>query len=348
MLHITPPSFRPDLLREADMIEELGRIYGYDRIAGSQQANGPWLHRLEPLLHWRGVARRRLADMGLDEVLSNTIVDAAWEKHVRAPAAIALANPPTEAQSLLRTRLLPSLLEIARRNFNQRARALALFEVGKCFVAPAAEAQLPGERWQLAALYAGPLSPTNWHGPQRDADFYDLKGALEALGDGAPLRFEPTDHPGYRRGHCARVELAETAIGHIGQVDPTLCDAFDVEAAVYIFELDFAPLVDFWQQRRRAFSPLPKFPAAERDLSIVVGEETSHSAIAEVIAAGALVEDVEFFDLYQGEPIEDGYKSLSFSIRLRHPQRTLKDAQADAAISEILQRLQKRFGAHLR
>lgn len=348
VLRVTPPSFRPDLLREADVIEELGRIYGYDRIVGSQQANGPWLHRLEPLLHWRGVARRRLADIGLDEVLSNTIVDAAWEEHIRAPFAIALANPPTEAQSLLRTRLLPSLLEIARRNFNQRARSLAFFELGKCFSAPTADGPLPVERWQLAALYAGPISPTTWHGPQRDVDFYDLKGALEALADGAPLRFESADGAGYRRGHCARVELGEVSIGHIGQVDPALCDAFDVEAAVYIFELDFAPLVDFWQQRQHAFSALPKFPAAERDLSIVVSEETSHSALADAIAAGALVEHVEFFDLYRGEPVEAGHKSLSFSIRLRHPQRTLKDAQADAAISEILQQLQKRFGAHLR
>ena len=347
-MRVTPPSFRPDLLREADLVEELGRIYGYDRIPGSQRANGPWLTQLSPALYWKKVARQRMADIGLDEILSNTIVDASWEQHIEAPCAIELANPPTEAQSLLRTRLLPSLLEVARRNFNQRARSLALFELGKCFSAPRADAALPQERWNMAALYAGPLSTTTWQGPQRDLDFYDLKGVLERLADAIPLEFEPVLCAGYRPGHCASVTLDGNSIGHIGQAAPDLCAAFDIEAAVYIFELDFATLVNAWQRHRPAFVHLPKFPAAERDLSVIVSDDVSHSAIAREIIAGALVESVEFFDLYQGEPIESGHKSLSFSIRLRHPERTLKDKQADAAINEILKKLQKRFGAHLR
>ena len=347
-MRVTPPSFRPDLLREADLIEELGRIYGYDRIPGSQRANGPWLTQLAPALHWKKVARQRMADIGLDEVVSNTIVDASWEQQIAAPYAIELANPPTEAQSLLRTHLLPSLLEVARRNFNQRARSLALFELGKCFSAPPAETALPGETWNIAALYSGPLSTTTWQGAPRDMDFYDLKGTLERLADGVTLHFEPVSFPGYRPGHCASVFLDEKPIGNIGQVAPDLCAAFDIETAVYIFELDFASLVDAWQQRRPAFVQLPKFPAAERDLSVVVRDDVSHSAIAQEITAGSLVENVEFFDLYQGAPIESGHKSLSFSIRLRHPERTLKDKQADAAINGILKKLQKRFGAHLR
>lgn len=347
-MRVTPPSFRPDLLREADLVEELGRIYGYDRIPGSQRANGPWLTQLAPALHWRKVARQRMADIGLDEILSNTIVDASWEQQIEATCAVELANPPTEAQSLLRTRLLPSLLEVARRNFNQRARSLALFELGKCFSAQLAKTALPGETWNIAALYAGPLSTTTWQGPPRDMDFYDLKGALERLADGIPLHFEPVSFPGYRPGHSASVSLDGEPIGHIGQVAPNLCAAFDIETAVYIFELNFASLVDAWQQHRPAFAQLPKFPAAERDLSVVVRDDVSHSAIAQEIIAGSLVENVEFFDLYEGDPIESGHKSLSFSIRLRHPERTLKDKQADAAINEILKKLQKRFGAHLR
>lgn len=347
-LQVTPPSFRPDLVREADLVEELGRIYGYDRIAGSQQANGPWLSQLSPALRWRARIRQRMADIGLDEIMSNTIVDATWEERIDATDVILLANPPTEAQSRLRTRLLPSLLEVARRNFNQRARSLALFELGKCFSSPAAGAQLPGEHWQLAALLAGPLSPTTWQGPERDVDFYDLKGRLEALTDGLPLQFEPVDYPGYRTGHCARIAIEEQTIGYIGQVAPAQCKDFDIEPAVYIFELAFDALVEHWQQRHVSFAQLPKFPAAERDLSVVVREEVSHSDLAQAIGTGPLVENVEFFDLYQGAPIAEGHKSLSFSIRLRHPERTLKDTQADAAINDILQKLQKQFGAQLR
>ncbi|MFT5374741.1 MAG: phenylalanyl-tRNA synthetase beta chain [Candidatus Latescibacterota bacterium] len=347
-LQVTVPSFRPDLGRECDLIEELGRIHGYDKIEGSQNANGPWLTERDPNLQWRVQLRRRLADMGLDEVLSNTIVDATWEQLVDAPNAIRLANPPTEAQSLLRSRLLPSLLDIARRNFNQRASSLALFELGKCFSAPASESGLPTESWQLAALYAGPLSDTTWQGSRRDADFFDLKGLLETLIDSTSLRCNAAESAGYRRGHCAQIELTGKNIGYLGQVSPTLCDAFDIEHAVYTFELDFTALVEDIEKRENRFAALPKLPAIERDLSIVVADAVNCDTLVDTMRSGRLVEEVKLFDLYQGDQIEAGHKSLSFSLRLRHPERTLKDTQADAAIEEILTHLQKQFDAHLR
>ena len=347
-LQVTVPSFRPDLEREPDLIEELGRIHGYDKIEGSQKANGPWLTERDPNLQWRIRLRRRLAAMGLDEVVSNTIVDAAWEQLIDAPAAIRLANPPTEAQSLLRSRLLPSLLDIARRNFNQRADSLALFELGKCFSAPTSESGLPAESWQLSALYAGPLSDTTWQGTRRDADFFDLKGLLESLVDSPNLQCSAAESRGYRRGHSAQIELAGKKIGHIGEVSRALCETFDIEQAVYIFELDFNALVEYMEKREKRFVSLPKFPAVERDLSIVVADTIDCNTIVDTMRSGRLVEDVELFDLYQGDQIETGHKSLSFSLRLRHPERTLKDTQADATIEELLTRLQKQFGAHLR
>jgi phenylalanyl-tRNA synthetase beta chain len=347
-LQVTVPSFRPDLTRECDLIEELGRIHGYDKIEGSQNANGPWLTERDPSLQWRILLRRRLAAMGLDEVLSNTIVDATWEQLIEAPTAVRLANPPTEAQSLLRSRLLPSLLDIARRNFNQRANSLALFELGKCFSAPASEDGLPTENWQLAALYAGPLAATTWQGPGRPMDFFDLKGLLEALIDSSDLQCSAAARVGYRRGHCAQIVLAGKNIGYIGQVSPALCSNFDIEQAVYIFELDFGVFVEDLERREKRFSALPKFPAIERDLSIVVADAVDCATLVETMRTNRLVEGVELFDLYQGDQIKAGHKSLSFSLRLRHPERTLKDTQADAAIEEMLARLQKQFGAHLR
>ncbi len=347
-LAVTAPSFRPDLEREVDLIEELGRIYGYDNIEGSQQANGPWLAQRD---HLQRNVRRRLAAMGLDEVMSNTIVDEAWEKLIAAETIIRLANPPTEAQNRLRTSLIPSLLDVARRNFNQRATSLALFELGKCFAEPAPATSLPTEHWRLTALYSGPLSTTTWQGPRRDADFFALKGLLEALVGPADLRFSPCDHPGLRRGHCAEVTLgSDQHLGYIGQVSGPLCDAYDIEHPIFVFELGFAELAAHLEPREQSFVPLPKFPAIERDLSIVVGESTNLSEIVSVVRSGPsqLVEAVELFDLYQGDQIEAGHKSLSFSIRLRHPQRTLKDQQADAALEEILSLLTQAFDARLR
>jgi phenylalanyl-tRNA synthetase beta chain len=347
-LAVTAPSFRPDLQREVDLIEELGRIYGYDKIEGIQQANGPWLTHRDNL---PGKVRRRLADMGLDEVMSNTIVDDAWEELIGAEAVIRLANPPTEAQSRLRTSLIPSLLDVARRNFNQRASSLALFELGKCFAAPPPSSSLPTEHWRLTVLYSGPLSTSTWQGPRRDADFFSLKGLVEALVDSVDLRFSPCEQPGLRRGHCAEIALGnDRHLGYIGQVSGPLCDAYDIEHPIFIFELKFAELAAHFEQHRPSFVPLPKFPAIERDLSIVVRENASLGEIVSVMRSGPsqLIEAVELFDLYQGDQIEAGHKSLSFSIRLRHPQRTLKDQQADAALTEILSLLTQAFDAHLR
>ena len=349
-LQVTAPSFRPDLAREADLIEEVGRIYGFDRIASSQEASGPWITHHDPQLTFRQVVRQQLLGLGLDEVVSNTIVETRWlELAGSAKEAARLANPPTAAQNALRTTLVPSLLDVARRNFNQRAPGVAIFELGKCFAAGAAGA-LPDEDWRLAALWAGSVSASPWQADARDADFFDLKGLLETLVGAPHLRFEPADHPACRPGHSARVLLGDEPLGWLGQAAVDLCAAFDLERQVHIFEIAFDALARHWHGRERAFSTLPKFPPIERDLAVIVREDIATSDLVAAMREDAprLVESIEVFDLYQGDQIAQGHKSLAFAIRLRAPERTLQDAQADAATAAMLKGLEKHFNARLR
>ena len=353
-LVVTAPSFRPDLTRPADLIEEVGRIYGFDRIEGRQEASGPWITRRNPELTFRQVARQRLLGLGLDEVVSNAIVESRWLELVGAAGKAArLANPPTETQDALRTTLVPSLLDVARRNFNQRAAGVAIFELGKCFVAAAEKGARPEENWHLAALWSGRVSASPYQADAREADFFDLKGLLEALVGEGDLHFTPADRPECRSGHAACISLGSIGgqpLGWLGQISADLCAAFDLERQVHIFEISFTALVRHWHGRERSFTALPKFPPIERDLAIVVRADTATAELITTMRDSALhlVESIEVFDLYQGDQIEVGHKSVAFAIRLRDRKQTLQDAQADAAISAMLKSLKARFGARLR
>ncbi len=350
-LVVTAPSFRPDLTRPADLIEEVGRIYGFDRIEGRQKASGPWITQRDPELTFRQIARQRLLGLGLDEVVSNAIVESRWlELADAADQAARLANPPTETQDALRTTLVPSLLDVARRNFNQRAAGVALFELGKCFVAATEKGARPEENWHLAALWSGRVSASPYQADSREADFFDLKGLLEALVGEGDLRFTPADRPECRLGHAACISLGGQPLGWLGQVSADLCAAFDLERQVHIFEISFTALVRHWHGRKRSFTALPKFPPIERDLAIVVRADTTAAELIATMRDSAphLVESIEVFDLYQGDQIEAGHKSVAFAVRLRDRDQTLQDAQADAAISAMLKRLEARFGACLR
>jgi len=349
LVRAVPPSYRPDLLREADLIEEVGRMYGYDRIEGSQQASPAWLRPPEPHLALQREMRHRLSGLGFDEVVSNTIVEQKWLELAGEKGAVELANPPAENQGVLRTTLVPSLLDIARRNFNQRAASVAVFELGRCFQ------QLPDapehrEYTCLSGLWSGQYAVSPWQADRREVDFFDLKGSLEALLVDVELRFESATFASLRSGRSARVWVDGRPCGYLGEVRPSLCSSFAIERPVYIFELNFQTLVDSRADQAADFVPLAKFPPIERDLAVLLREEVSSAEIVEEIGATAprLIESVALFDHYQGDQIPAGQKSLAFSIRLRAPDKTLKDKQADALIEKILKRLGDRFGAQLR
>jgi phenylalanyl-tRNA synthetase beta chain len=349
-LEVTPPSFRPDLQREVDLIEEIGRITGYDHIAGSQTATAPWLKPLERRFALRRSLRTRLCGLGFDEVVTTSVVDNRWLDWVGdGGRAVRLANPPTEAQSCLRSTLVTSLLEVARRNLNQRLNTVRVFELGRVFC-QIEDRGRPDEEWMLAALWTGQRSASPWKADQQEADLLDLKGVLESLLDDSTLSFAAISHPCLRQGHAARVSLHGEPVGYFGQVAPTLTSGFDIARAVYIFELRYQALVAHWQAQVAMAAPLPRFPAIERDLALVLPQEAVAAHIAAEIRAARpdLIESVELFDHYQGGQVPAGHKSLAYALRFRAPDRTLADGEADAAVHAVLARLAERCGAVLR
>ena len=342
-LTVSPPTYRPDLEREVDLCEEVGRIYGYDRIEPSAALQGPLGARQDDAGQVQNLVRRRLAGMGFDEAVTNTVVEEKWLQWVGAEeGALRLTRPPTESQNKLRSSLIPSLLDVARRNFNQGAERVALFEIGRCFAA--------GEQLHLVGLWGGEVSVSPWQGDRREVDLLDLKGSLEVLFEQFELAFLPQDRPQFRGGRCAAVQLGETPVGHIGEIKPALAANFAIERPLFLFELDFMAISQVWPTGALAFRPLAKFPPVKRDLALIVPEGLAAAdAISHIRQTEPkLIEAVELFDLYRSDQIGSGYKSLAFTIRLRSAERTLDDGKADRVIAAILKRLEKHCGARLR
>jgi phenylalanyl-tRNA synthetase beta chain len=346
-LVVTAPTFRPDLEREIDLIEEVGRIHGYHEIPGNESLRGPIPAQPAGGYELARNLRERLVGLGLDEVVTSSIVDDRWIELGGLPGC-RLANPPAEGVSQLRTSLVPGLLDVARRNFNQRQAGLALFEVGRVF-APRTNSA-PQETLMVAGLLAGDASASPWRGDRREVDLLDIKGILDVL-LGADCTFAPAEatEKFLRPGQGASIRIGEALIGWCGQAHRDLCATFDVDHDVYIFELN-GPLVTVQPSQSAEYAPLPKFPPIERDLAIVLDTGIAAGQVLDEIhrVDPQLVEHVEIFDVYSGDQVETGKRSLALSLRLRSISGTLEDRDADQVIDRILKRLGDAFGARLR
>ena len=347
-LKVTVPGFRPDLTREVDLAEEVGRIYGYDRIESSSLLRGPLIRQGKDVSSQASKIKQQLTGLGLDEVTTNTIVELYWLEMVGASATehVTLANPPTEDLRVLRTSLLPSLLDVARRNLNHRAHTVAIFELGKCFSAHEAN----GETLHLSGLWIGRTSASTWQGDRKETDLLDLKGLLEAFIADVALEFVQDQTTAYQSGQCARLQIGGVEIGSMGEVSESLRSAFDIDHPVYAFQLSFNALLEHRHRRQAAYNPLPRFPSIERDLAVLIRKEVKTADVVREIqkAAPDLIESVELFDLYEGDQIPVDQKSLAFSVCLRSSTATLEDQQANDVIEQVLAKLKKSFDAVLR
>ncbi|HID09759.1 MAG TPA: phenylalanine--tRNA ligase subunit beta [Candidatus Latescibacteria bacterium] len=339
-MEVWVPSFRVDVCREVDLIEEVARIYGYDNIPERKVGSVPLevSRRPEHLL----VARTRevLTGLGLYEAMTPSMVDPEV-----AEGGVKVVNAPHRGVSVLRTSLLPSLLEVVGRNFRQRAEEVRVFEIGKVFP------ELDWEEVRIGGLLAG-RRRKRWLEDERPVDFYDLKGLLELyieeVAHGAEVRFRPASSFPFEAGEAAEVLLEGRTVGACGRVSDVLCRRFELKGNVYGFELTLASLLPFWA-RKPEFRPLAKYPEVVRDLAFVFEEGVPWEEVRDaVLNADPLVESVRLFDLYLGVPIPKGHKSFAFSVSLRAPDRTLSDEEANRICSNIVRVLGERFGARLR
>jgi phenylalanyl-tRNA synthetase beta chain len=351
-LDVEVPTHRPDLGREVDLIEEIARVRGYDHIPIEVPHVRPSAEGSPKRVHLDRILREAAVSAGLVEAVTYSFV--ATEDLVRSRVrsdAVPLLNPLSEERSVLRTSLLPGLAAAARHSLRRQVDRVRLFEAGQVFAPSTGD--LPVETGVFAALLVGPRQA--WIGDAEAYDFYDGKAVLEHVGAlviGASFDYRRADdtpawlHP--RRS--AAVSLAGRALGFAGELHPDVADAWELGRAVYA-ELDLAELETASASlgRGQAVEP-PRFPAVARDIALVVDEAVAAEEVAHAIrrAGGALVERVELFDLYRGEHVPAGRKSLAFRVTYRDRHETLTDARVDTAHLTVRNIMVSELGASLR
>jgi phenylalanyl-tRNA synthetase beta chain len=358
-LEITVPSHRRDVTRPIDLVEELGRIWGYDRFPTTLMRDELPSQRDNPRLEGARRVRDLLVGCGLDEVITYSLVslDSEGKLHPGEPTPapdeyLQLRNPLSSEQDTLRQTLLPSLLRTARENLRFLDR-VAIFEIGRVYV-PVEGQTLPDEPRRLGVVMTGPREERSWLQNQDRTlmDFFDLKGVVETLLgrlglDGA---FRPDEHKGFHPGRCAQVSVDGADVGVMGQLHPLVREAFELpDQPICALEFDLDALLTSWGAARE-MTPLSTHPPVYEDLAVVVDEDIPAVHVRNLIArAGApLLRSVALFDVYRGAQVGAGKKSLAYRLTYQAEDRTLTDEEVAEVRSAIVQRLEETLGAVLR
>ncbi len=343
---ILVPSFRPDLCHMADIAEEVGRSFGYNEIPTIElkmATQGGY----SPMMLLESKAGSLCRSLGFNEIITYSFVSPAIFDQIRLPQdsalrnALKIQNPLGEDTSIMRTIALPSMLDILARNSAYHNKSAKLYEMAKVYL-PVEGQTLPQEPKMLVLGSYG-----------ANETFFTLKGELEAIFNG--LRIQKAtytavkDNPSYHPGRCAKVTIGGEDVGYIGQIHPLVAQNYDIDGDVYCAEINFIKLFNL-QKPDATYTPLPKYPTVNRDLSFLCDEAVTVADVVDVIngSAGKLLRDVKLFDIYRGTGIPDGKKSMAFSLALRADDRTLTDADSEGVISKVLFALSEKLGAVLR
>ena len=341
---VTPPSYRFDIAIEEDLIEEVARVHGYERIQPvPPQAAMTILPQAEAQ---RSVAKLRQALVLRDyqETINYAFVETEWERDLCGNAApIRLKNPIASQMSVMRSSLLGGLLAALRTNFARKQPRVRLFEMGGCFASDAGS-YLQHER--MAGLCYGTALPEQWGVAARNVDFYDVKADVEALFAPAALSFVAATHPASHPGRSAQILLGGQAIGWIGELHPQWMQQYDIPQAMVWFEVDLAALM---QAAVPQASETSRFPPVRRDLAVVVGESVAVQSLLDAmqVEKAPNVVELALFDLYRGKGVEEGKKSLAFRVLLQDTQKTLTDVEIDQSVARLIAVLLQ-HGAQLR
>ncbi|SFW62254.1 phenylalanine--tRNA ligase subunit beta [Luteibacter sp. UNCMF366Tsu5.1] len=347
---ITPPTSRFDIEREEDLIEEVARIHGYERIPTHVPA-GEIALRAEPEARLTEMALRdQLAARGYFEAVTLSFVNADLLRTWGVDRdAVALANPLSADLAVMRTSLLPGLVEALRHNRARQQDRVRLFEVARSFHATGAA---PDEIGRVAVVASGGARAEQWGEPSRPVDFFDLKGDLDALiaHTGEPSRWsvDATDLPSWLHpGRGARVLRDGQAAGYLGALHPALAKALDLGPDVHVMELALEPLL---ARRLPSAAAVARFPAVRRDIAVELPEEVSWAAVEAAVrgALGDVLKEIRLFDRYAGKGIDEGRKSLAMGLILQDASRTLTDDDADARVADAVGALEKTCKARLR
>ena len=346
---VAPPSRRFDIAIEEDLIEEIARIHGYDRVPLHAPTGQIQLAPLSETQVPLSAFTAQLATRDYFEAINYAFLDANVLKTWGADAeAVALANPLSAELGVMRTALLPGLVEAVRRNLARQQSRVRLFEAGRVF---RKGSEGPVEALHLAGVACGSALAEQWDERAREIDFFDVRGDVDSLlaltGTHSEIRFVPADLPWLHPGRSARIERDGTTLGHIGHLHPALLHALDIDQEIVVFELDAARLAE---RAVPAAGELSRFPSVRRDLAVIVAENVQWSALEASLARSlvGLLRAVVPFDVYQGKGMETGFKSVAMGLILQDDSRTLGEQDIEKAVAAALDGLARDCGASLR
>lgn len=344
---VTPPSFRPDLVGEADIAEEVARFYGYDKIPVTLLSGEATCGKKNERQQMQDKVSEALAAQGMYEIYTYTFTSPSVFDKLNIPSdsdlrnTVKISNPLGEDTSIMRTTTIASMLDILSRNYNYRNASARLFEVGKVFI-PTEEGKLPNEPVKITMGIYGD-----------NTDFYDIKGVCESLFDALNVngvKYEAvTDNPTFHPGRCAKISAGGKELGIIGEIHPAVSRKFEIETPVYVAELDFENV--FLNSKTEVkFKELPKFPAVTRDIAMLVDKEIPVADIEAVIAkaSGKMLETLTLFDVYEGKQIPEGQKSVAYSAVYRAADRSLTGEEVQKVFDKVVRNLEGQLGAQLR
>lgn len=350
---VTAPTRRGDIQIEEDLIEEVARLYGYDHIPTTLPVGSTTPGKLTEYQKKRRVVRHYLEGAGLYQAVTYSLTseDKAGQFAIENRETIRLSMPMSEERSILRLSILPQLLEVLKYNGARQNESIGIYETGAVFLSNGVDV-LPDEEEHLAAAITGLWHSHSWQGEKKAVDFFVLKGILEGLFAKLGL----TDQVSYMAakiesmhpGRTAEIQLNGKKIGFVGQVHPNVQKDLDLKDT-YVFELSLKSVLEA-QTAPLQYESIPRFPSITRDIALVADKGTVSDALKEIIltAGGKLLKEVHVFDLYEGERMEHGKKSIAFSLRYVDPERTLTDEEVTKVHNQVLEALKEKAGAVLR
>ncbi len=345
---VTVPSFRFDLAIEVDLIEELGRLYGYDKLPETRPHGTVLTTNITEKLTQLERLQNLLVDRGYYEAVTYSFVEPKIQQLLAEDdhAPIKLANPISADLSVMRTSLWPGLVQALVYNANRQHERVRLFEVGRVFKGDLEQIE---QHRQIGGLLYGDRHAEQWSEKQREVDFFDAKADVEALLSvtGGDIRFDAATHPALHPGQTARIYKNGEAIGWLGALHPKLNKPLDINGRVYLFELSLSAVM---QAQVPEFEVLSRFPAIRRDLALLVDDAVTAGKIEDCLSRidSDILKSFQLFDVYTGDGVEIGKKSLAVAFHLQHGERTLTDDEVDALMKTVTESLEQAVGATIR
>ncbi|MFC2024865.1 phenylalanine--tRNA ligase subunit beta [Chloroflexota bacterium] len=350
---VTAPYWRSDIHLAVDLIEEVARIVGYDRIPTTMLSQPIPRQNPEPIIRLKREVGRILTGYGFQEVITYSLTSLEMlgrlspEPSPVEPMPLRVANPMTAEQEYLRPNLRTNLLVALSANRRHEDGGIRLFELGKVYVPRLGD--LPDEREVLCGMISGPILEKWWHGGDEPPDFFEAKGVVEGLLSQLDVEanFEECSDESLHSTKQAAIVIAGNRLGVVGELHPKVLESFDIAEAAYLFEIDLVTLLPF-AMGHKMFQPVPRFPAIVRDMALIVDAGIANQKVMDIIKSFSLIEQVAIFDVYSGEQVPQGKKSLAYRITFQSPTHTLTDGEVNKIQQQILDKLAKELGAVLR